>query len=136
MIILSGRLRGSSWSTAVKPSSCCPGPRLNLTKCWTNRLFPTCRDAFPDQLATIHSRVLKICGMGESVLVERLGELLNSSYPTVAPCAKEGEIHLRITAKAASKEAAVWFIGEMERAVRERLQGHVYGMDEDTPRRL
>jgi len=109
-----------------------PGPPAEFNIMLDEQVIPYLKRRFPDQLGTIHSLVLKICGLGESVLAERLGELLNSSSPTVAPCAKEGEIHLRITAKADGKEAAVRVIDEMERAVRQRLQGHVYGMDEDT----
>jgi nicotinamide-nucleotide amidase len=109
-----------------------PGPPAEFNKMLDEQVIPYLQRRFPDQLATIHSRVLKICGLGESVLAERLGELMNSSSPTVAPCVKEGEIHLRITAKAAGKEVAVRVIDEMERAVRQRLQGYVFGVDEET----
>ena len=50
----------------------------------------------------IHSRVVRIFGMGESevesILRTRMNQLVN---PTLAPYAKEGEVELRITAKAA-----------------------------------
>ena len=36
----------SPWSTAAKYSSCCPGPRPNLTECWMNRFFPAFLSVF------------------------------------------------------------------------------------------
>lgn len=109
-----------------------PGPPPEFNKMLDEQVLPCLLRRFPEQLGTIHSRVLKVGGMGESILAERLGELLNNSSPTLAPCAKEGEVHLRITAKAAGKEAASRAIGEMEQAVRQRLEGYVFGADEDT----
>ena len=46
---------------------------------------------------TIYSRTLKICGIGESEVEEKIKHLLSSTRPTLAPYAKPGEVHLRIT---------------------------------------
>ncbi len=55
-----------------------------------------------------------------------------SDNPTVAPYAKTGEVHLRITARAATPEAAQALIGPRETALRERLGDVVYGVDNET----
>ena len=93
-----------------------PGPPAEFNRMLDEQVLPYLCRRFSGQIGTIYSRVLKVCGIGESALVEKLGDLLNSSSPTVAPCAKEGVIHLRITAKATGEKrpclpwwAACWF---------------------------
>ncbi len=78
----------------------------------------------------IHSRTLRIFGMGESqvesMLRDRMNELKN---PTLAPYAKEGEMELRITAKAASRAEAERMIRPVEEEVRNLLGDLIYGAD-------
>ncbi len=78
----------------------------------------------------IRSRTLRVFGMGESevesLLRDRMNELTN---PTLAPYAKEGEVELRITAKAATAEEAGALIAPVEREVRALLGRKVYGAD-------
>lgn len=78
----------------------------------------------------ILSRTLRVFGMGESqveaLLRERMNELTN---PTLAPYAKEGEMELRITAKAAAREEAAALIRPVEAEVRALLGDFIYGAD-------
>ena len=78
----------------------------------------------------IRSRTLRVFGKGESevesMLRQRMNELTN---PTLAPYAKEGEVELRITAKAASPEEADALIAPVEEEVRALLGDLVYGTD-------
>jgi nicotinamide-nucleotide amidase len=77
---------------------------------------------------TIQSKVLRICGLGESFIEERIKDLIeNQTNPTIAPYAKEGEAILRITAKAKSKEEAEKLIEEVEKEIRKRLGDFIYG---------
>ena len=77
---------------------------------------------------TIQSKVLRICGLGESFMEERIKDLIeNQTNPTIAPYAKEGEAILRITAKAKSKEEAEKLIEEVEKEIRKRLGDFIYG---------
>jgi nicotinamide-nucleotide amidase len=79
----------------------------------------------------IRSRVLKVTGLGESAVEERIKDLLRLPAPTIAPYAKLGEVHLRLTAKGASADVeAALTTGEA--AVRERLGELVFGADGDT----
>jgi nicotinamide-nucleotide amidase len=50
----------------------------------------------------IRSRVLRLCGIGESDAEAQLHDLIASENPTLAPLAKLGEVHFRITARADS----------------------------------
>ena len=75
-----------------------PGPPRECRAMFTHRALPYLR-----RLAdgTIVSRTLKIFGMGESAVEDLLRDRMNAmTNPTLAPYAKEGEVELRITAKA------------------------------------
>jgi nicotinamide-nucleotide amidase len=80
----------------------------------------------------IHSRTLRICGLGESFVEEKLKELMQNEHPTVAPYAHPSEVHLRLTAVAASREEANRLIDPIESQIREILRNAVYGVDETT----
>ena len=82
------------------------------------------------QGVVIRSRVLRIAGLGESMVEERVRDLIHGSNPTVAPLAKYGEVHLRITAKG-TVDATASMIAETERALRERLKDAVFGVDDE-----
>ncbi|MCL4515104.1 MAG: competence/damage-inducible protein A [Firmicutes bacterium] len=81
----------------------------------------------------LKSRVLRIAGIGESSVEDKVADLLAAqNNPTVAPLAQTGEVHLRITAKAADEQEADGLIGEVEARLRERLGEAVFGVDEET----
>ena len=101
------------------PSECLPMFRERAVP-WLARLSE----------GVIRSRTLRVFGSGESevesLLRERMNELTN---PTLAPYAKEGEVELRITAKADTAEAADALIAPVEAEVRSVLGDRVYGAD-------
>jgi nicotinamide-nucleotide amidase len=77
------------------------------------------------------SRTLRCYGLAESRIAELLDDLYRgSTNPTVAYLAGGGEVHVRLTAKADPAEAE-GALDALERTVRERLGGHVYGTGED-----
>ena len=78
----------------------------------------------------IRSRTLRVFGMGESAVESLLRERMNAlTNPTLAPYAKEGEVELRITAKADTPEGADALIAPVEAEVRALLGELVYGAD-------
>ena len=78
----------------------------------------------------IRSRTLRVFGMGESAVESLLRERMNAlTNPTLAPYAKEGEVELRITAKADTPEEADALIAPVEAEVRGLLGELVYGAD-------
>jgi len=79
----------------------------------------------------IGSRVLRVTGEGESAVEMRIKDLLARTTPTIAPYAKLGEVHLRLTAKG-TEETVARQIAEGERLVRERLGDLIYGTDEES----
>jgi nicotinamide-nucleotide amidase len=78
----------------------------------------------------IHSRTLRIVGMGESHVEDLVRDLMDAENPTVAPYAHTGEVHLRLTSRAADRDAANAAIDPVEKEIRSRLGNHVYGIDD------
>ena len=82
--------------------------------------------------SVIKSRVLRVCGIGESAAEQKVKDLLASGNPSLAPYAKGGEVHFRVTAKASDEDEAEHLIAGLESRVRERLGDLIYGTDEET----
>ena len=78
----------------------------------------------------IHSRVVRICGIGESYVESLVRDLLDSKNPTVAPYAHPGEVHLRVTASAKDRVEANAMIDPVVAAIQAKLGRAVFGFDE------
>ncbi len=109
-----------------------PGPPGEFKTMVDRQVVPLLRRRLGPDVSVIKSRVLKLCGIGESKVDETLGTLLRSKNPTLAPTAKFSEVHLRITAKASGPDRAEVMIGGVERRVRELLGRYIYGTDDET----
>lgn len=79
----------------------------------------------------IKVRILHCAGLGEGMIDEKIGDLETLSNPTVGLAAHTGVVDVRIAAKARSEAEADAMIAEVEQQVRERLDGYVFGADED-----
>ena len=80
----------------------------------------------------IHSRTLRVVGIGESAVEERVRDLMDGDRPSVAPYAHLGEVHLRLTTRAASVAEADAIIDPVAAQIRERLGDAVFGTDATT----
>ena len=81
----------------------------------------------------IRSHNIHIFGLGESVVEDMLRDLMeNLRNPTLAPYAKDGEVLLRVTAKAGSQEEADNLMAPVLSRVRETLGDVIYGIDTDS----
>lgn len=81
---------------------------------------------------SIFTRLLRVSGLGESSIEERLDALLHNTNPTLATYAKSDAVDVRITAKAESRSSAEALVAEMEGRVRQMLGHHIFGTDRDT----
>lgn len=104
-----------------------PGPPRECNAMFKACAMPYLR-ALSDEVILSHN--LNIVGSGESTVESKLVDMMNElTNPTLAPYAKEGEVQLRITAKAKTAEEAE----EMTKPVIERvcavLGDVIYGMD-------
>ncbi|MCF0121316.1 MAG: competence/damage-inducible protein A, partial [Oscillospiraceae bacterium] len=78
----------------------------------------------------IHSHNIHIIGIGESAVEDALKEQMTTlTNPTLAPYAKEGEVMLRVTAKAASRDEAEAMMVPVIEDVRRVIGDGVYGID-------
>lgn len=75
----------------------------------------------------IHSRVLRVIGVGESSAEAMIKHLMESDNPTIAPYAQPMEVHLRVTARAKTVAEAEKLIDPAEQAVRDILGDAIYG---------
>ncbi len=81
----------------------------------------------------IVSTTVKLCGIGESTVATMIQDMLdNQSNPTIAPYAKTGEVHLRVTAKAADEKSANKLIKPVVKQLKTRLAEYIYTTDENT----
>ncbi len=81
----------------------------------------------------IRSHNIRIFGMGESSVEDKLRSLMTElDNPTLAPYAKEGEVLLRVTAKAASDEEADAMMKPVIEKVKETIGDFIYGIDTES----
>lgn len=79
----------------------------------------------------LYSKMLKFAGIGESSLEHQLIDLIDGQQdPSIAPYAKEGEVTIRLTTRAAGAEEGFAKIANVEKKIRERLGEYIYA-DED-----
>lgn len=109
-----------------------PGPPFELKSVCEQELFPYFEQRFP-HLGIIKSHTLKVRGIGESNLAEKLDDIIvHQSNPTIALYARNGEILVRLTAKASSPEEADAMITAMQQRVEKIIGVYVYGYNNDT----
>lgn len=111
---------------------CLPGPTKELTGMWESTVRPWLRNRTGSS-ERLYSRVLKICGMGESSVEDAIQEIIDrQDDPTVAPYAKDGEVHVRLTTRVSSDVEGEQTVGPVEQSIRDILGNYVYGTGEDT----
>ncbi len=109
-----------------------PGPPSELKPMFVQYAIPALRSRLNDQ-HIVYSKTLRFFGIGEARLDDRLRDLLrNQLNPTIAPLASDGEVSLRLTAKADSEQQAIDLISEVEQKIRHRVGRWIYGFNEDT----
>ena len=106
-----------------------PGVPREMYRMWEQEVIPRLS---PYTGGLIFTRKLRVWGLGESAVEERLDPVIHSNNPTVATYAKSDAIDVRITAKAETHEKAEQQVAEMEARVRQILGRYVFGVDKDT----
>jgi nicotinamide-nucleotide amidase len=107
-----------------------PGVPNEMYRMWQNEIVP--RLLKSEESAVIHTRIVKVLGIGESHVEEIIQPLLASTNPTLATYAKSDGIHVRITAKAPSVDEARRLLVEPEGEIRRLLGAAIYGVDDET----
>lgn len=109
-----------------------PGVPSELYQMFEEHLAPRLRNRSGSG-GVLVSRVLKIWGQGESAVASLLDDLYHAAAnPSMAFLASEGQVKVRLSAKAASEEAARRLIDPVEQEVRRRLGAWVFAADGQT----
>ncbi len=103
-----------------------PGPPTELEPMLKNYGLPY---LLKDNEGVIVSHNIRVYGIGEAIISQIFDELLNGTNPTVAPYADEGEMYLRITAKASTREEADRLCDPIIKEVTEQIGSFVYSVD-------
>ncbi|MEK5259525.1 competence/damage-inducible protein A [Paenibacillus sp. FSL L8-0663] len=111
-----------------------PGPPKELKPMFANQAKPwLLQQALSGEEMPIYSKMLKFAGIGESALETRLLDLIQSQTdPTIAPYAKEGEVTIRISTKAASESEALIKLTATEVEIQQRLSEFMYASEDVT----
>ena len=112
-----------------------PGPPFELIPMFEEFVFPKLREK-SDKVLVSHN--IHIMGMGESEVETHLIDLMkNSTNPTLAPYAKEGEMRLRVGALVSSEDEGEKMCAEMIEKVRNTPVGeYIYALDAELIEKL
>ncbi|MEI8175954.1 MAG: competence/damage-inducible protein A [Candidatus Omnitrophota bacterium] len=109
-----------------------PGPPREMQPMMTDLVLPYVR-SLHREAQILKTRSLRIIGMGEPYVNERVKDFLSLSGPVrLGIYAKQGEVELKIMAKAPNDEKASAEIMRLEKIIRQRFGGHLYGADSET----
>ena len=106
-----------------------PGPPNERTLMFEESVLPYLQK---DEKKVLYSRMVKVCGIGESQAETMIQDLIDSqSNPTIAPYAKTGEVHFRITALASTKEEGRALVKPVVEELKKRFKKAVYTTKEE-----
>ena len=125
-----GTAPGCAFQTAAgKLVVMLPGPPSELEPMLQNYAVPYLAQF---QSAVIASHSVHVFGRGEAAVAEMIADLTENSNPTAAPYAKEGEMFVRVTAKAAPQAEADALCAPVVEEIRRRVGSFVYSVDVDS----
>jgi len=106
-----------------------PGPPVELIPMFEKDVIPYIQNLMP---GIIFSQTVKICGIGESRVETMIQDLIEGqSNPTIAPYAKTGEVHIRVTAKAEDEKAAKKLIKPVVKELKGRFGEYIYSTEDN-----
>lgn len=107
-----------------------PGPPRELVPMVMDQVIPY---LVSRQDAVFVTKMVKICGVGESTVEEKIQDLIISqTNPTIATYAKTSEVHIRVTAKGKDETEAKKLLKPIVKDIKSRFGDNVYTTEEDT----
>lgn len=106
-----------------------PGPPSELKPLFAEQVEPFLK---AKSGSILYSVLVKVCGISESKIAEQLDDLIQmQGKVTVAPYAKLGEVHLRVTAKGNDEKEAKKAVKPIVKEIKSRLGSAVYTTHEE-----
>lgn len=106
-----------------------PGPPNELQPMFEEAIYPYLNKLQP---GVLYSEMVKICGIGESKAETMIEDLItHQTNPTIAPYAKTGEVHLRITASASDITEGKALVKPVVEELEKRFTTHIYTNKEE-----
>ncbi len=111
-----------------------PGPPREMTKMFLNEVEPLLKNSLALQDNTVITKTIKVLGIGESQVEERLGELLNvPAEVSLALLASDGEVHIKLLQNSYSDSHVQYdYIEKLTAAMVAKMGKDVFGLDDDT----
>lgn len=106
-----------------------PGPPKELETMFNYSAAPYLKTL---NLGYIKSTAVNVFGVGESLIAEKLGDILKSKNPVCATYAKNGEVEVIITAKENSFIEAEKLMKTTEKTVTDIFGENVYGINQNS----
>jgi len=107
-----------------------PGVPREMMRMWREQVVPRLLPLLGG--GVIRFRTIRTIGLGESLVEDRLHDLITRNMPRVATYAKDDGVHIRISVQADDEATARQLLAETEREIHQRLGQHVYGTDDTT----
>lgn len=118
-------LDGENGKTAIL----LPGPPNEIKPMFERDIAPYLNRLQPEG---IYSKMVKVCSIGESRAETMVADLMDAqTNPTLAPYAKTGEVHFRVTATAKDEETANALMEPMVKELYERFGDKIYTTEEE-----
>lgn len=105
-----------------------PGPPVELIPMLEDQVKPYL-EAKSDRF--IYSKMVKLCGIGESKVESDIKDLIHSDNPTVATYAKLGEVHIRVTGSGSDEKEAKKVVKPIVKELKSRFGTYIYTTDEE-----
>lgn len=110
-----------------------PGVPRELKRMFVDTVQPFLSQALGRKRGLIETKVLKLCGLGESRVDEQIGDLIRSSKnPVIGLLSSPGEIRISLTARGKDPQETSSLIAAMEAQIRQRLGSLIFGEGEET----
>ncbi len=127
-----GTAPGFALETGRKIIVVMPGPPREMEPMLRDLVVPMLTRRFGLQ-SVIVTRVLRTVGISESELDARIADLFRSGVnPSIAVLAHLGQVDVKLTAKATTREAAHALIDQLEPEIRRHLGEHIFSSDGGT----
>ncbi len=104
-----------------------PGPPYEMKRMYVDGVLPYITKKL-DRVVVV--KTLKVFGMGESTIADKLGDILKGTDPVVATYAGKGDIRIKITATGFSKAECVEKYEPVVTVIKELLGNVIYAEDD------